>query len=57
MRRYLLLFFLLCLVEVPKRYPKFFQAFLVRDLMLSTVLLDREDFFTCHHEFPFFMQK
>jgi len=38
-----------CLVEVPERYSEFFHTLLVRYPMLSTVLLDREEFFTCHH--------
>ena len=26
----------------------YFQTLIVRDIMLSAILLDREDFFTCH---------
>ena len=48
---------LLCLIEAPERYSKFFQTLLVRDLMPCTVLLDQEDFFTCHHKLSYFMQK
>jgi hypothetical protein len=33
-----------------ERYSEFFQTILVRDLMLCTVLLDLEDFFTCRHK-------
>ena len=36
-------------LTAPEWYHEFFQALLVRDLMLRAVLLNRECFFTCHH--------